>query len=138
MSPVDNRLSLRISELLLIFTICLPLSGATVHSQTATKQALSLEPGPRPQDVSPEWKQLVGIYGYSKESSAIILERNQKLFWLADGQESAIFPDSKDKNEFLLSDQTEFISETDPSGIVRQITLSGGRVHLPRSDGGSN
>jgi len=135
---VDNRLSLRISKLLLILTICLPLSGATVHSQTATTPARALEPGPKPQDVSPEWKQLVGIYGRGKESSAIILERNQKLFWVADGQESAIFPDSKNKNEFLLSDHREFRLETDPSGIVRQITLSGGRVHLPRSDGGSD
>jgi len=54
----------------------------SVASLAPAQSPNALPPGPKPLDVSPEWKQLVGIYldEHSKHSF-ILLERDEKLFW---------------------------------------------------------
>jgi len=56
--------------------------SATIFAQAQTAPAAtdSILPGLKPQDVSTDWKQMVGIYGHGKEN-VIILERNRTLFW---------------------------------------------------------
>jgi D-alanyl-D-alanine dipeptidase len=45
-----------------------------------------LFPGPKPADVSYEWKQLVGIYlDERSKHSFVLLEKDKKLFWRDDG-----------------------------------------------------
>src|SRR5260221_277852 len=63
------------------FFILVSFLPATIFAQAQTASAAdSILPGPRPQDVSTDWKQMVGIYGHGKEN-VIILERNRTLFW---------------------------------------------------------
>ena len=50
------------------------------EAQTAVPAADSVLPGPKPADVSIDWKHLVGIYTHGNET-VIILERNRGLFW---------------------------------------------------------
>jgi D-alanyl-D-alanine dipeptidase len=135
---VRNYPIFRIPRLYLIIAISLFFSQTKLHSQTVAPQSKSLEPGPKPADVSLKWKQLVGIYSHLRESTVIILERDQKLFWLQDKRESAISVKTGGNNQFLLSDRRDFKAERDSSGIVRQITVSGEQLTLIRTDAGSD
>jgi D-alanyl-D-alanine dipeptidase len=122
---------------LFYFAVLAPFS-APVLAQTSTAPAPTLAPGPKPPDVSPEWKQLVGLYGPTRKPSVTILERDQKLLWLADERESEIFPDSRDITKFLLAYGLTFVIEKDPSGEVTQLTVPGRDSPLLRADAGSD
>jgi len=54
--------------------------AAAQPDKTATPATKSLAPDPKPANVPPEWKQLVGIYGHGEEK-ILIFERNQSVFW---------------------------------------------------------
>ncbi len=135
---MPNCSILRYPALFLTLTLCLPLSQTALPPRIAVTGPQVRELGPRPPDVPLEWKRLVGIYGRSKESTVIILERDQKLYWLRAKRESMISPDSGNKNRFLLPDGKDFIVETDSSGIIKQITVSDDHRALARTDAGSD
>jgi D-alanyl-D-alanine dipeptidase len=80
MSPVNKTSSP--SSRFLLFCVCALIAPAPLHAQTAAAAANSLLPGPKPPDVSMEWKQLVGIYNHDKDT-VIILERIGSLVWQA-------------------------------------------------------
>ena len=137
-SPVPNCPILRILALFLTLTFCLPLSQTALHPQIAVTGTEVRELGPRPADVPLEWKRLVGIYGRSKESAVVILERDQKLYWLQGNRESMISTENDGRNKFLLPDGKEFIVEADSSGIVKRITVFENHLVLARADAGSD
>lgn len=94
------------------FAACLYLAllGAAVWAQNMA-QAAPLAPGPKPADVSIEWKQLVGIYGQVKEPRIIILERHEQLIWhTSDEKEWPIQPFGNGSNNFSVDgpDKKEF------------------------------
>jgi D-alanyl-D-alanine dipeptidase len=135
---VRNQPFFRVAKVLLIFTLCVVHLQSVLRSQTNPTPAISLEPGPKPHDASLEWKQLVGIYGQAKESSVIILEKDQVLVWLANNHESPISPDTTNRHRFLLSHGVDFIAVTNPSGMINQIKLSNRPSPLARADAGTD
>jgi D-alanyl-D-alanine dipeptidase len=80
-----GALRLSIAALLLVcFVFC-------VAAQTPS----SLEPGPKPRDVSSDWKQLVGIYAdedRNSKHSFVLLEDGGKLYWREDTGQTWPFP----------------------------------------------
>jgi len=78
-SHVTRPLRLSLALLSLILASFLQTSVAP-RAQTTAPAANSLLPGPKPSDVSADWKHLVGIYGEEKGRSITILERDRKLF----------------------------------------------------------
>jgi D-alanyl-D-alanine dipeptidase len=134
---VHKNRPLRTNKFFLVLVTCLPSTWAPVQSQIAATDPHSFEPGTKPPDAPLEWKQLVGIYG-PESSSIIILERNQKLIWLAKNHESTISRDTANKKKLLLPDARDFSIDSDPSGMVSQIKLSGSPSPLARTDAGSD
>jgi D-alanyl-D-alanine dipeptidase len=89
------------------------------QAQTTAPTADSLLPGPKPPDVSTNWKYLVGTYGHGKEN-VIILERDRGLFWLVSA------------NPELLSAQiSEAPIETEPLGSF--VLMRSGLSDIPIS-----
>jgi D-alanyl-D-alanine dipeptidase len=129
--------SLQLNKFFLVLVTCLLSTWAPIQAQIAATDPHSLEPGTKPPDAPLEWKQIVGIYG-PQSSSIIILERNQKLIWLAKNHESTISPDTANKKNFLLPDANDFSIDCGPSGMVCQIKLSGSPSPLARTDAGSD
>lgn len=111
MSPVNIRPVNFLLKLLLSVPICLLATVAGIQAQTAKAPSRQLEPGPKPPDVSGEWKQLVGIYDYRSHNSpartVIILEKNQRLF----------------------------MQPKDPADKIKEIQEEDGRVLIPNPDG---
>jgi D-alanyl-D-alanine dipeptidase len=68
------------SLLSLTLLTCYSLLASAQPAKTATPATKSFATDPKPTDVSPEWKRLVGIYRHEQEQ-VVILERNQRLFW---------------------------------------------------------
>jgi D-alanyl-D-alanine dipeptidase len=59
----------------------------------AAQTAPALEPGPKPSDVSLEWRQLVGIYAdQDSKHSFVLLEQGGKLLWQDDKGKSQPIP----------------------------------------------
>jgi D-alanyl-D-alanine dipeptidase len=80
-SSIIKPMNKRLSNLLLpLFCLSLFLSLSPLHAQTAATPDTSLLPGPKPPDVSTEWKKLIGIY--RSDLSAALLERYERLYWL--------------------------------------------------------
>jgi D-alanyl-D-alanine dipeptidase len=136
--PVLNRQAVSISKFFLVLAFCPLLAPALLHAQTAVP-ATSLTPGRKPPDVSPEWKQLVGIYGPDKHVS-ILLERGGKLFWRTPG--GVDLPLEFDgKNRLVTSlgadERLESAIEYDSNGSVTGV-LDGNKVELRRADAGSD
>jgi D-alanyl-D-alanine dipeptidase len=152
-----DRLSLVVS--FLVLASFLPASPA-LQAQTASPAADSIVPGPKPPDVSSDWKNLVGIYGKEKATSITILERDGKLFLIAPflyAGDSSAFPVQQINNSsfsFPNSSgppiQATFFSDT--SGQIRQLMIipdfhpppqtSPYRIvepwHIARADAGSD
>jgi D-alanyl-D-alanine dipeptidase len=92
MSSRPNRSTLRIPKIFLIFAICVLSVSAGLHAQFARPASSPLEPGPKPPDVSSEWKKVVGIYRHDSET-VVILERARKLYWsVSHGQNPSTHP----------------------------------------------
>jgi D-alanyl-D-alanine dipeptidase len=97
----------------LLFLILGSFPTATAFAQAQRAPATnSLLPGTKPQDVSTDWKLLVGIYGLGKES-IIILERNRTLFWRA-----------PENSQLLVAQGSEVPIQAEPLGSYA-LTRSG-------------
>jgi D-alanyl-D-alanine dipeptidase len=140
MSPVSTRRLTSLLRLFLLLPIYLFATVASADAQTAGAPGRTLEPGPKPPDVSAEWKQLVGIYGQVKESSNILLERDGLLLWRSsDGKESRITP--IEGNRYSTFTAKTNVPQTltvhpDVSGSIPSLTING-KVHS-RADAGSD
>jgi zinc D-Ala-D-Ala dipeptidase len=73
-----SRTEARVRIRFLLVVCGLFVSVAVLRAQTDSV----LLPGPKPADVSAEWKQLAGIYRRDGTMSALILESDKKLFWV--------------------------------------------------------
>jgi hypothetical protein len=78
-SHVTRLFRLSIALPFLILTLFFPAS-IPLPAQTTGTALDSILPGPKPPDVSLEWKQFLGIYG-PVNMQIIILEREGQLFW---------------------------------------------------------
>jgi len=131
MSPVNDR---RTRPLRLLLFLCALLATAPLHAQSAD----SLLPGPKPPDVSAEWKQLVGIYKHDKDT-IILLERNRNLFWkISNGAEFHVREQGKTEFRVLFGDiaPNKFSITQDKSGGVSFFTL--GHQAYSRVDAGAD
>jgi D-alanyl-D-alanine dipeptidase len=155
MSPVNkSRIS---SSRLLFFCLCAHLA-APAYAQTAAPANNPLLPGPKPPDVSTEWKQLVGIYGKG-EATVIVLERDGELIWqghdgevpVQDYEHSGFLVPTKngplvrasvqqgsDGNVTMLSVAPELSSRADSGTIPPHAYTTTHPRYLPRTDAGSD
>ena len=99
-----------------------------------------LTSGPKPQDVSAEWKRIVGIYGQTKKSPTIVLERDGQLLWRhPDGRESRISAVGENRFSIVMPKNDapqDFSFHSNDSGSVVSLTIHG-KV-LVRADAGSD
>ena len=58
------------------------LTPSFPQAQNASPSTTSITPGPKPADAPSDWKRLVGVYK-GKLGSIFILEREKRLYWLA-------------------------------------------------------
>jgi D-alanyl-D-alanine dipeptidase len=145
-SPVDSAIISLVkpfrffnSLAILLSITVFPFFPSPVCGQSSiTATAGAIEPGPKPPDVSADWKQLVGLYGPTTKSSVTILERDGKLIWLADDRESEIFPDSREADKYLLGYGLTFVVDKAATGTVTQIRIAGKDTPLIRIDAGSD
>jgi D-alanyl-D-alanine dipeptidase len=136
---VYNRLALSAPRFLLALAASLfiylgALPAQSVNAASETSRA----PGSPPPDAPLAWKQLVGIYAPDKHSEIIILERDEKLFWLVNKATSAILPDGNNEKHFSVSNGSEFTITMDSAGLVREIKASDKQKPLLRADAGSD
>ncbi len=136
---MHNRPALRLPNLFLTFTVCLLFNQTALPAQS-TAPAASLLPGPKPSDVSVEWKQLVGIYG-SGNDKRILLERDGKLFWKSpDNTPDWSVTIQKDGTLDASPGDCRVSLVLDPrqnhDGNISE--LKTGKLVLPRNDAGSD
>lgn len=99
-SLVNRPFRLSLALLFLVFISFLPAS-TSLQAQTEQPTANSILPGSKPPDVSPDWKEVVGVYGKGK-NPVIILEHDGKLIWLrSDKQEEQI--EDYDRSRLVIS-----------------------------------
>jgi D-alanyl-D-alanine dipeptidase len=88
---VKTRIHLKCALLLIAPLVVTPVLLSQTSGEIAAphKSTVEIAPGPRPPDVSVEWKQLVGIYRYNSHNAPgvtmIFLEKDQKLFMQEQG-----------------------------------------------------
>lgn len=138
MSFVNRRASV---SLVLPFLVVACFSPVFVpprlHSQASVPPPRSLAPGPKPPDISPEWRRLVGIYRHNKDS-VIILERDRNLFWKEEqGTEFHVGEQGETEFSVLRGDlkAKRFCLNLATSGSVSSLIL-GDKVYT-RVDAGS-
>ena len=132
MRLVDRR---HLRSLFPLTALCLFVSIPALRAQTPPTPDVSLLPGPKPLDVSTEWKRLVGIY----DGDIIILERNQQLFWRAsDGRETPIHLSEKDGYQYAIQGAVDFAPVADSTGHVTELTVLLRDRPLLRVDAGSD
>jgi len=122
--------------------------AAAQPAKTATSATKSVSPDPKPADIPPEWKQLVGIYGDGEEK-ILIFERNQSVFWrlsrspelLADGVPDIPIQVGSNIGSHVfvrsgLEDVAIISLHTDNSGKVTELAV-GSKIFV-RADAGSD
>lgn len=107
-SPVNRHRGFLPAVITALFLLCLAFP-------VAAQSPSSLEPGPKPPDVSSDWKQLVGIYADENRNSKhtfVLLEEGGKLYWREDtGQtwpfsmtDGIVFPPNEAGNKVVGHD----------------------------------
>jgi D-alanyl-D-alanine dipeptidase len=122
--------------------------AAAQPAKTATSATKSVSPDPKPADIPPEWRQLVGIYGHGEEK-ILIFERNQSVFWrlsrspelLADGVPDIPIQVGSITGSHVfvrsgLEDVATISLHTDNSGKVTALAV-GSKIFI-RADAGSD
>jgi D-alanyl-D-alanine dipeptidase len=119
MSPsAKSRLKFSFQLLPLLLAALLLWTPGIINGQSS----VSLTPGPKPDDVPLEWKQLVGIYSpEGTKLSFILLEQGQHLYWIdSHGEKKPAF--EKDGVVYLPDDVGERMfahtEHRDSKGIV--------------------
>jgi D-alanyl-D-alanine dipeptidase len=119
MNPLSPKMRRRCVRLAALSLAALAVSLLVRFS--AAQTALSIEPGPKPSDAPPEWKQLLGIY--------------------LDEPESVSSDASKPKHTFVLLEQGGKLLWRDDKGVLSAVMISGNDVFLaaegPRQEGHS-
>jgi D-alanyl-D-alanine dipeptidase len=128
----------RLTARIFVCSLALAAVPVALRAQTEAAPAAELAPGPKPADVSGEWRRLVGIYGPAKEQD-IILERDGALYWRDEAnKEEPIYPATKGQGTFLINNSIEFIAQSDAVGSVTELVMGTRQKPLPRADAGAD
>src|SRR5690242_4323143 len=129
------RLSRALSFLVLASFQSVPI---VLQAQTAPHSVDSLLPGPKPSDVSLEWKQIVGIYKAGKET-IVVSERNGRLYYAVSGAIELQLK-SYEAGKYSISskegDRQPVRFERSANGQVATLFLN--KDEMTRSDAGSD
>jgi D-alanyl-D-alanine dipeptidase len=109
--------------ILLIYAVSF---ASALPAQTATPAANSIVPGPRPPDVSLNWKELAGIYGQGPKRG-IVLERDGKLIWHRDKDAQELQIEDYDHSKFVVFGKDGLLTETtvhrNANGVISSLTM---------------
>lgn len=126
-SHVTRLLRLALALPFLLFVLFPPACTAP-RAQATAPAADAVLPGPKPPDVSAEWKQLVGIYKYGV-GTFTILEKKEHLIWRYGDHEWALNETSN--GSFYIFEQhgleADILPKWDKSGSVSQILVDSRR-----------